>query len=149
MMKVSKLCGIVLIGSVAFLAAGCSSTTPVSSGGTVKAVTPSDLRMLAGTWQGTGVGATGDSVTATLRLKEDGAYTLEAGPWTAQGKAEVKDGGLQFVAAGGATGRGDVVAGVGQRTGSAVLMDEGTNWALVGSGLGGGGPYHFGFRKPK
>src|SRR5262245_48330740 len=38
---------------------------------------------LAGTWAGTGMGATGNSQTVALWLTPDGAYTIQAGPWTA------------------------------------------------------------------
>ena len=148
MAKLWTACGVALVASVAWAMAGCGSTT-LSSEGTTTTVYASDLKMLAGTWQGTGKGATGDTIAATLRLSPDGAYSMQAGPWTGQGKAEVRDGALVFVATGGGTGRGEAAAAVGERTGSAVVMDEGGNWALVGSGRSGSGPYNFAFRKPK
>jgi hypothetical protein len=139
------VCGVALLASAL---AGCGSTT-FSSAGTMRTVYASDLATLAGTWQGTGRGATGDNIPATLRLNPDGTYSLQAGPWTAQGKAEVTDGALVFSATGGGTGRGEGAAAVGTRTGSAVVMDEGDNWALVGTGRSASGPYNFAFRKPK
>ncbi len=147
--KLTKSYGVVLVAAVALLIAGCSGHSPVTSGGTVKAVSASDLAALAGTWQGSATGATGNSSAATLSFNRDGTYSLSAGPWSAQGKAEARDGGLVFVAAGGGTGRGEAAAATGERSGSAVLMDEGDRWALVGSGRGSQGPYNFAFRKPK
>ncbi len=145
MAKLWMACGVALVASAL---AGCGSTT-FSSAGTMRTVYAADLKTLAGTWQGTGRGATGDNLPATLRLSPDGTYSLEAGPWTAQGKAQVSDGALVFMATGGGTGRGEAAAAVGTRTGSAVVMDEGDNWALVGSGRAASGPYNFAFRKPK
>ena len=148
MAKLRAVCGVALVVTVALAMAGCGSTT-LSSGGTAKTVYASDLATLAGTWQGTGRGATGDTIAGTLRLNADGTYSLQAGPWTAQGKAQVVDGAVVFAAAGGGTGRGEGAAAVGERTGSAVVMDEGDNWALIGSGRSASGPYNFAFRKPK
>ena len=148
MAKLWMPCGVALVASVAWAMAGCGSTT-LSSPGTTTTVYASDLKTLAGTWQGTGKGATGDTIAATLRLAPDGTYSIQAGPWSGQGKAEVRDGALVFVATGGGTGRGEGAAAVGERTGSAVVMDEGANWALVGSGRSGSGPYNFAFRKAK
>jgi hypothetical protein len=149
MTKVWTARGVALVASVAWAMAGCSSHSPVSSAGTVRTVTTSDVASLAGTWQGSATGATGNATTATLSLNRDGSYSLTAGPWSAQGKAEPRDGGLAFVASGGGTGRGEGAGATGERTGSAVLMDEGDRWALVGSGRGSQGPYNFAFRKPK
>jgi hypothetical protein len=148
MAKLSTACGIALVASVAWAMAGCGSTT-LSSPGTAKTVYASDLAMLAGTWQGTGKGATGDTMAATLRVNPDGTYSLQMGAWSAQGKAQVVDGALVFAATGGGTGRGEGAAAVGERTGTAVVMDEGDNWALIGSGRASTGPYNFAFRKPK
>ena len=148
MTKLWMACGVALVASVAWAMAGCGSTT-LSSPGTATTVYVSDLAKLAGTWQGTGKGPTGDTIAATLRLAPDGAYSIQAGAFSGQGKLEVRDGALVFVATGGGTGRTEGAAAVGERTGSAVVMDEGDNWALVGNGRGGGGPYNFAFRKPK
>ena len=106
MEKLWMACGVALVASAL---AGCGSTT-FSSAGTQRTVYTSDLKTLAGTWQGTGRGATGDNIPATLRLNPDGTYSLQAGPWTAQGKAQVVDGALVFVATGGGTGRGEGAA---------------------------------------
>jgi hypothetical protein len=148
MAKLWMACGVALVASVAWAMAGCGSTT-LSSPGTARTVYASDLAMLAGTWQGTGKGATGDTSSATLRLNTDGTYSLQMGAWSAQGKAQVVDGALVFAASGGGTGRGEGAGAVGERTGSAVVMDEGDNWALVGSGRSSSGPYNFAFRKAK
>jgi hypothetical protein len=148
MAKLWMACGVALVASVAWAMVGCGSTT-LSSPGTMRTVYASDLAMLTGTWQGTGRGATGDTIASTLRLNPDGTYSIQAGPWSGQGKAQVKDGALVFVATGGGTGRGEGAAAVGERTGSAVVMDEGDTWALVGTGHGSSGPYNFAFRKTK
>src|SRR5262245_34557319 len=139
----SKLYGVVLAASVAWAIAGCAGSTPMSSGGTVKAVTASDMALLAGTWQGTMSGATGNSFPATVTVKPDGTYLLQGGPFYSQGQAAIKDGRIDLVASGGGTGRGDPTMQVTERTASAVLMDEGTNWAVVGTGRSNTGPYNF------
>ena len=145
MAKLWMACGVALVASAL---AGCGSTT-FSSAGTMRTVYASDLATLAGTWQGTGKGATGDTMAATLRLAPDGTYSIQMGTWSGQGKAQVVDGALVFAASGGGTGRGEGAAAVGERSGSAVVMDEGDNWALVGSGRATTGPYNFAFRKAK
>ena len=97
MAKLWMACGVALVASAMV---GCGSTT-FSSPGTMTTVYASDLKTLAGTWQGTGKGATGDTQAATLRLAPDGTYSIQMGPWTGQGKAQVVDGALVFAAAGG------------------------------------------------
>ncbi len=61
------------------------------------------------------------------------------------GKAEIKDGFVQFLST-----AGSGPTGAGDRSGSAVLMDRDTNWALVGSGHAStGGPFNFEFSQKK
>src|SRR5262245_32831012 len=114
--------GIAVVASVAWALAGCSTTSPLSSGGTVKAITAADMPMLAGTWQGTMSGATGASFAATAIVNADGTYTLQGGPFRSTGQTAIKDGRLELVATGGGTGRGDPTMQVTQRTASAVVM---------------------------
>src|SRR5262245_41080086 len=100
----SRTLGIALVVLVAWAIAGCSTTT-MSSGGAVKALTTADMPMLAGTWQGTMSGSTGNSFAATAVVNTDGTYTLHGGPFQSQGKTAIRDGRLEFVASGGGTGR--------------------------------------------
>lgn len=135
---VRGVAAIALLGSVV---GGCASA---GSTGTVKAVTPADLHSMAGVWQGTMTNISGGSVPATLTVNADGTYSARGGAFASTGKTEAKDGKLDFVTtstSGGLT--------IGQRTGSAVLMDRGDTWALVGSGQAPAGPFNFQFSKVK
>jgi hypothetical protein len=144
MAKWAKPHGIVLVAVVAALIAGCAGRDV----GTPKALTDADRPLLAGTWQGTMVGSTGATVPATLRVNSDGTYTIQGGASSSQGKAEIRDGSMQFVATGAAVGRAEAT-GTGERWGTAVLLDRGDTWAIVGSGQAAAGPYNFEFSKPK
>jgi hypothetical protein len=84
----------VLVVVMAALVTGCAGRNV----GTPKSLTDADRPLLAGTWQGTMVGATGASLPATLRVNSDGTHTLQGGPSSSQGKAEIRDGEMQFVA---------------------------------------------------
>jgi hypothetical protein len=84
-------------------------------------------------------------VPASLTVRPDGTYSTEAGAFSTSGKAEIKDGYVQFFSS---TGSGSL--GLGDRAGSAVMMDRDTSWALVGSGHSSiGGPFSFEFTKKK
>jgi hypothetical protein len=144
MTRLARAHGIVAIAIVTALIAGCAGR----SVGTPRSLTDADRPMMAGTWQGTFVSSTGATLPATLLVNSDGTYTIQAGPSSSQGKAEIQDGNLVFVASSVAVGRGEAGA-TGQRTGSAVVLDRGDTWGLVGSGRAAGGPYHFEFSKPK
>jgi len=141
--------GLAVVASVTRALVGCSTTSPMSSAGTVKAISAADMPMLTGTWQGTMSGATRNSFTATAVVNADGTYTLHGGPFHSVGRRAVRDGRLEFVATGGATGRAEPTMQDTERTASGVVMDEGSNWAVVGTGQSPTGPYNFAFRKPK
>jgi len=84
-------------------------------------------------------------VTSTLTIRPDGTYTMDAGAFSSTGKTEIKDGSVQFVSTSGTGG-----LGAGDRSGTAVLRDQNTSWALEGSGRGAvAGPFNFNFSKPK
>jgi hypothetical protein len=84
-------------------------------------------------------------VPASLTIRPDGTYSTDAGAFSTSGKAEIKDGFVQFYST---AGSGPM--GAGDRSGSAVLMDRETSWALVGSGHAStGGPFSFEFTKKK
>src|SRR5262245_6070382 len=95
--------GIVLMAVVAALITGCAGSS--SSVGNPKSLTTADLPMLAGVWQGTMVSSTAASFPATLHVNRDGTYTIQAGAASSQGKAEVRDGELEFVASSAHVGR--------------------------------------------
>jgi hypothetical protein len=141
MVRFSAIRGVTVIGLFGLVIAGCATA---GSTGTVKAVTPADMRWLAGVWQGTMTGMGGGSVPATLTVEADGGYTVRGGAYASQGKAEVKDGKLEFV-----TTQTSGVGAIGERTGSAVLMDRGDTWGLVGSGRAPAGPFNFDVSKVK
>jgi hypothetical protein len=84
-------------------------------------------------------------VPASLTIRPDGTYTTNAGAFSSSGKAEIRDGFVQFMST---AGSGPM--GAGDRAGSAVLMDRGSTWGLVGSGHAStAGPFNFDFSKAK
>ena len=130
-----------VIALCASVIAGCATA---GSMGTVTAMTPAEMRSLAGVWQGTMTGMGGGSVPATLTVQPDGSYSARGGAFASQGRAEVIDGKLDFV-----TTQTSGVGAIGERTGSAVLMDRGDSWGLVGSGRAPAGPFNFQFSRAK
>ena len=111
--------------------------------------------MLTSEWSGWSTGATLRNnkfyVDGTARYGhgakrlDDGTYTMEAGAYSSAGKAEIKDGAVQFVSTSGTGG-----LGVGERSGTAVVKDRTTTWGLEGSGRGSvAGPFNFNFNKTK
>jgi hypothetical protein len=141
MVRLSAIRGITVIALFGFVVAGCATA---GSTGAVKALTPADMRSLAGVWQGTMTGMGGGSTPATLTVEADGSYSARGGAFASQGRAEVKDGKLDFV-----TTQTSGVGAIGERTGSAVVMDRGDSWGLVGSGRAPAGPFNFEFSKVK
>jgi hypothetical protein len=135
----TKSLGIVLVVLVAGVIAGCAAA------GTVKKVTPADAALLPGTWQGNVYPPSGGGVTATMTVKPDGTYTITAAAFSSTGKLEIKDGYVQFMST---SGTGSLA--LGDRSGSAALMDRSTSWGLVGTGYSSiGGPFNYDFSKPK
>jgi hypothetical protein len=140
MARYSKTYGLVIAVLVAWAIAGCASQ------GVEKKLTATDAALLPGVWAGMVNPPGGTSrVPGTLTINRDGTYTTSAGAYSSAGKAEIKDGYVQFFSTSGSAG-----LGAGERTGSAVLMDRDTSWGLVGSGQGSsGGPFNFDFSKKK
>jgi hypothetical protein len=60
-------------------------------------VEPGDMAKLTGTWQGTMIFPSGASWPATLKVYPNGTYATEAGAFTSDGKAQLKNGRLDFV----------------------------------------------------
>ena len=140
MAKQGKTHWLFIVALVALAITGCASQ------GVQKKLTAADAALLTGTWGGTvnPPGTTG-MVPASLTVRPDGTYSTNAGAYSSSGKAEIKDGFVQFFSTAGSGGMG-----AGDRSGSAVLMDRDTTWALVGSGHAStGGPYNFEFTKKK
>jgi hypothetical protein len=129
----------VLIALVGLVLGGCAGAR-----GTVKAVTPADVPALSGVWQGTMTGVSGVSFPATLTVNADGTYFIRGGALSAQGKAQADEGHLDFVST--ATSG---VGAIGDRIGTAVLMDRGDSWSVVGWARAPAGPYNFDFGKVK
>ena len=135
-----KAHGLMMIVLVAGAIAGCASA------GTAKKLTAADAALLPGVWQGT-INPPGGTrtVTGTLTIKPDGTYSTDAGAFSSSGKAEIKNGFVQFISTSGTGG-----LAVGERSGTAVLMDRGTTWGLSGSGSAEiAGPFSFDFSKTK
>jgi len=130
---------IAMVVLVAGLVAGCATT------GTAKHMTGADAALLNGTWQGNLYPAQGGGVTTTLMVKSDGTYSTLGGAFLSSGKIVIKDGYVHFAST---SGTGPLM--LGDRTGSATLMDRGTNWGLVGSGYASmSGPFNFDYNKAK
>lgn len=138
MAKLRKTHGIVVVVLVAWAIAGCAVK------GTQKPVTAADAPLLRGVWQGDVTSPAGGSFPATLTVRPDGTYSTLAGAFSSTGKIELKDGYVQFVSTSTTGG-----LAVGERSGSAALMDRGASWGLVGSGHSQSGPFNFDFNKTK
>ena len=139
MIKRTNSRGIAVVVLVAGLVAGCASS------GTVKKVTPADASLLTGTWQGRVFPTQAQSQTATMTVNSDGTYSTQASAFSSSGKIDIKDGYVHFMSTGGSGALGS-----GDRSGSATLMDQGSNWGLVGNGYASrGGPFNFDFTKAK
>lgn len=130
-----------MVAMVALTIAGCAGG---GLGGRVVPVEPGDMAKLVGTWQGTMIFPSGASWPATLKVYPNGTYATEAGAFTSEGKAQLKNGKLDFVTSYTSGG-----LAVENRTGSASLVDQGTSWGLVGSRWADAGLYNFDFSKPK
>jgi hypothetical protein len=143
MVSGKRVLSLVIVAAVASVAiAGCAGGGAMS--GTVVAIQPGDMAKLAGTWQGTMTATSGASVPATLTVNRDGTYTSRGGAYASAGKAQLKDGKVDFVTTYTSGGQA-----VDDRSGSAVLMDRGDSWGLVGSGRADAGPFNFDFSKTK
>ena len=140
MAKLRKTHGIVMAVLVAGVIAGCAS-----SSSTVKQMTPADASLLTGTWQGYLSPVSGSNQSMTLMVKPDGTYTTSSGAFLSAGKLDIVNGHVQFMSTGGTGG-----LAAGQRSGSAVVMDRGSSWGLVGNGHAQmSGPFNFDFNKTK
>lgn len=143
MAKLRKSYGTVMAVLIAAAIAGCSATG--GPAGTVKQLTPADVPSLVGTWQGLISPPGGSNQAATLTVNRDGTYQTTAGAFSSVGKMEIANGHVQFVSTGGTGG-----LAAGQRSGSAVVMDRGSSWGLVGNGYAQmSGPFNFDFSKTK
>ena len=122
-----------LIAVVALLALGCASA------GTSKALGPNDLPTLAGRWVGTITPPSGKPVPGTLDVSPNGDYVTRAGAFSAQGKAQIRDGALQMVSTSTTGG-----LSTSPRTSAATLSErpDGT-LVLRGSGHSDAGPFDF------
>ena len=140
MPKRSNPFGLLLFALIASVLAGCASS------GTTKQLTAADASLLNGTWQGRVIAPGGSaSQPATLTVRPDGTYSVDAGAYSSTGKIEIKDGAVQFVST---SGTGALAAG--DRSGTASLVDRNTSWGLEGSGRAStAGPYNFDFSKAK
>jgi hypothetical protein len=143
MAKLRKVQSIVMAVLVAGAVAGCSATG--GPAGTAKQVTSADAPSLTGTWNGLVSPSSGSNYPATLMVSPDGSYTTSGGPFMTEGKMQIVNGHIHFVSTGG-TG----AMGVADRSGTAVVMDRGSSWGLVGNGYSSvTGPYNFDFNKTK
>ncbi len=136
-----RMWGLLLLGVVAGAAWGCASSSESMSAG------PLDLPSLAGTWQGTASGTQGLSQPITMRIGADGTYSTAGGVYTAQGKAQVKDGKLILTSTG--TTGGQAASPVTTAVLSERREPSQVVQVLTGSGASSAGPYSFVVSRPK
>ncbi len=126
--------GSLLIALVTVAGLGCA--TAGMSGTTMPA---KDLASLAGLWTGSITTPAGKPVPGTLELSPTGDYVARAGTFSAQGKAQVKDGKVMLTststAGGMATGQRTSTANLSQRSDGALV--------LTGNGHADAGPFNF------
>ena len=91
MAKQGKTHWLFIVALVALAITGCASQ------GVQKKLTAGDAALLTGTWGGTvnPPGTTG-MVPGSLTIRPDGSYSTNAGAYSTSGKAEIKDGFVQF-----------------------------------------------------
>jgi hypothetical protein len=120
-------------------ALGCATS------GTSKTVGPNDLASLAGRWTGSLLLPSGQNVHGTFDLAPNGDYVVQAGTFTARGKAQVKDGSLTLASTSTTGG-----LSTGPRTSIASLSEtpEGTQ-ILRGNGHSDAGPFSFDVSRKK
>ncbi|MGH7309735.1 MAG: hypothetical protein ACREK6_13675 [Candidatus Rokuibacteriota bacterium] len=112
---------------------GCATGTS----GTAMAAT--DLASLAGMWSGSITTPAGRPVPGTLELAPSGDYVARAGSFSAQGKAQVKDGKVMLTSTSTAGGMA-----TGQRTSTANLSKRADGaLVLTGNGHADAGPFSF------
>jgi hypothetical protein len=114
---------------------GCASS------GTTKAIAPTELSTLAGTWVGSVTLPSGRAEHGTLEMSATGDYVARAGSFSAQGKAQVRDGNLVLVPTA-TTGGGGAVTG--PRSSIAALSQR-QDGSLVLNGYGHSAQGPFGF----
>ena len=143
MAKLRKAQSIVMAVLVAGVIAGCSATG--GPAGTAKQITSADVPQLTGTWNGLVSPASGSNYPARLIINPDGTYTTSGGAFLSAGKMQIVNGHIQFMSTGGTGGMAAT-----ERSGSAVVMDRGNSWGMVGNGSStGSGPFNFDFSKTK
>jgi hypothetical protein len=122
------------LGMLALSALGCAT-----GGGTAKAIGPNDLPTLAGKWVGSVTPPSGRPIPGTMDLSPAGDYVVRTGAFSAQGKAQAKDGGLQLVSTFTTGG-----LSTGQRTSTATLSERSDgSLVLRGNGHSDAGPFDF------
>ena len=122
---------LIAVGTLAAL--GCATS------GESKAIAPAELPALAGKWAGTVVLPSGRSVPGTFELLPTGDYSTQASGFSAQGKAQVKDGNLALVS----TSTSGGIA-TGQRTSLASLYERPDGMLMLrGNGHSDAGPFSF------
>jgi hypothetical protein len=132
-----RMSTLVIASVVGLFIGGCSV-------GRVVPLQPNDLAKLVGTWEGTIIYPSGVRSPGNLLIYPNGTYLTEAGAFTARGSTQLRDGRLDFVS-------GETTGGIalGNRTGSATLVDQGSSWGLIGSGWADAGVFNFDFSKSK
>jgi hypothetical protein len=134
---------LLLVVALAVSAVACSSGSL-----SVKSLGPSDLAVMAGTWEGTARGLLAESRPITMTINADGTFTTTGTVYATQGLVNVKNGGLYFA--------GGFQAGDGQApnyVATAMLVEEVENRQVIqvlsGSGFINGRSVTFLVNRPK
>jgi hypothetical protein len=130
----SSVLGSLLIALFTVAGLGCASSSTSRM-----AVAAKDVASLAGMWAGSITPPSGKPIHGTLEISPTGDYLARAGSFSAQGKAQVKDGTVMFTSTSTAGG-----IAMSQRTSTANLSQrtDGT-FVLTGSGHADAGPFDF------
>jgi hypothetical protein len=137
---------LVVLGALTVAVGGCASSQTVAPQSTASTV-PMDVANLAGTWQGTASGPQGLPQPITVRIARDGTYAADAGVYTSQGTAQIRDG--KLVLASTSTTGGQTA----QRVWTAVLSEQQLQTQVIqwlkGQGSSSAGPFTFEVSRPK
>jgi hypothetical protein len=122
-----------LLAFLVVAASGCATA------GVPRPIT--SMQSIAGTWVGPASLPGGVNVpSARVTIAPDGTYTVVGGAFSAQGKAEIKDGALTMVPT---SSTGGLAMVAGNRSSSASLTERGGAMVLTGYGHSDRGPFYF------
>jgi hypothetical protein len=117
--------------------AGCASKSASTGSPSAMAMTTSDVKSLAGNWDGWMKGATGGSAPVQVTVNPDGTYTSKMGASSGSGTFQVVDG--KVLTKGHLSGS----AFGSDRQSVVTVVDRGGRPVITGEGRNDAGPYSF------